>query len=558
MALSDIARRVAEEYNLSDVEVRKNVNEFIAQLSAYYPSNKIHELKSNIKIGEGLKNCNTNISQIPTYVTSVPNGTEKGLYLATDLGGTNFRVCSIKLNGDTTFNFAQYKVPIPQELMVAKTGKELFSFLARQIEIFLKEHHKDEFAANIRRRQTLSTLEGYRDEHVFLLGFTFSFPINQTSINKGTLMRWTKGFDIPDVVGLDVCELLQCEIDCLRLPIKVAALVNDTVGTLMARSYSSPGKKKTLLGAIFGTGTNGAYMEKLCKITKPMEVEYDRSSGEMVINVEWGSFDNDLRVLPNTPYDIILDKNSVNPGLQMFEKRVSGLFLGEILRITLLQLVENPSVPLFHTENSSSNDFRSTTNIDAKSPLFQKWALDSSFLSIAEGDNSIGLHVLRREIESSLGVSAPSIEDARAVKVISNAIAKRAARLAGVAIASIVVHSGRLSQSGHTSSIPSAADIWSDLIDLNLGSAASGMFGKICHMVGLKIDDEEDVIDIGVDGSLVEYYPRFEEYLREALQAIDEIGVEGERKIFIGIAKDGSGVGAALTAHGTRNLHFRN
>ena len=33
------------------------------------------------------------------------------------------------------------------------------------------------------------------------LGFTFSFPVMQTSINSGNLVRWTKGFDIDDAVG---------------------------------------------------------------------------------------------------------------------------------------------------------------------------------------------------------------------------------------------------------------------------------------------------------------------------------------------------------------------
>ena len=60
--------------------------------------------------------------------------------------------------------------------------------------------------------------------------------------------------------------------------------------------------------------------------------------------------------------------------------------------------------------------------------------------------------------------------------------------------------------------------------------------------------NEDDVVDIGVDGSLVEFYPNFEEYIREALREIPEIGARGEKRIRIGIAKDGSGVGAALIA----------
>jgi hexokinase len=478
--------------------------------------------------------------------------------LAVDLGGTNFRVCSIQLHGDTTFSLTQSKVPIPKELMVAKTGRELFAFLAKQIEKFLKVHHEDHFEKHIRRRQTVSTPEGYRDEHVFRLGFTFSFPVHQVGINKGTLIRWTKGFNIPDVIGQDVCALLQEEIDRLRLPVKVAALVNDTVGTLMSRAYTSPGKASTLLGAIFGTGTNGAYVERLSKITKTLEGDYDSSTGEMVVNTEWGSFDNELSVLPTTIYDKKLDHDSVNPGIQMFEKRVSGMFLGEILRIALLSILENKSVSLFRDVNSSENDYRSTTTIAENSPLYKQWAVDSSILSIAEGDSSAGLRVLRQEMDRQLGVSAASIEDAQAVKEIAHAIGKRAARLAGVAIAAIVLHTGRLNAA--TDGIKSSSDIADNIKNFHIVDAAKDTASKLASAASTTTFTptattesdgtvaEEDIIDIGVDGSLVEFYPGFEDYVRDALRVADSIGAEGEKRIRIGIAKDGSGVGAALIA----------
>ena len=488
------------------------------------------------------------MSQIPTYVTGVPNGTEKGLYMAVDLGGTNFRVCSIQLNGDTTFNITQSKVAIPKDKMVAEKAEDLFKFLAKQIQEFLKVHHNDHFEAHIKRRQTFSTPEGYKDEHIFRLGFTFSFPVHQIGINRGTLIRWTKGFDIPDAVGKDVCALLQEQIDVLQLPVKVQALVNDTVGTLMARSYTSPGKTGTLLGAIFGTGTNGAYVEKLSKITKPMEGDFDDSTGEMVVNTEWGSFDNTMKVLPNTIYDEQLDKDSVNPGIQMFEKRVSGMFLGEILRLVLVNLVKSPTIPLFRDDNSSHNDYHSTTTIDEQSPLFIQWGIDSSILSVAEADNTVGLRVLRQEISKSLGVSAPSIEDAQAVKEISHAIAKRAARLAGVAIGAIVLQTGRLNPGA--SSVPgpkSTSAIVQDVTNLKIAEAATATANKLADTAGLAVNEEE-IVDIGVDGSLVEFYPGFEDEIREALRATEGIGAIGERRIRIGIAKDGSGVGAALIA----------
>ncbi|KAI1400649.1 hypothetical protein F4819DRAFT_509169 [Hypoxylon fuscum] len=488
MALAEETKRLTAHFEYTDEDVNKGVQEFLRQMN------------------EGLQQDGTSLSQIPTYVTGVPNGTEKGLYLAVDLGGTNFRVCSIHLNGDTTFNLTYSKVAIPKELMVAKQANELFGFLAKQIELFLRTHHEDHFEAHIRRRQTVSTPEGYRDEQIFRLGFTFSFPVKQVGINKGTLMRWTKGFDIPDAVGKDVCALLQQEIDILRLPVKVAALVNDTVGTLMARSYTSPGKTSTLLGAIFGTGTNGAYVENINNIKKPVEGDYDKSTGLMVINTEWGSFDNQLNVLPNTSYDIELDQKSVNPGIQIFEKRVSGMFLGEIVRLVIVDMLKDPKIALFRDENSSHNDWKSTTTIAPESGVFKQWGIDSSIMSIAAADNTPDLSSLRQELEKQLHVYAASLEDAQTFKSVAYAVGRRAARLSAVALGAIVLQSGKLKESA------------------------------------------DEPVDIGVDGSLVEHYPFFRDMIYEALSAVDGIGPEGAKRIRIGIAKDGSGVGAALIA----------
>lgn len=503
MSLLEEAKKVAAEFEYSSNDVNKGVKEFVRQMD------------------EGLQQTGTSMSQIPTYVTAVPNGTEKGLYLAVDLGGTNFRVCSVQLNGDTTFSLTQSKVAIPRDLMTAKTASELFSFLAKQIEIFLRTHHNDHFEAHQQRRR-----DGIETEDIFQLGFTFSFPVQQIGINRGKLIRWTKGFDIDDAIGKDVCELLQNEIDALNLPVKVAALVNDTVGTLMARSYTSPGKTGTLLGSIFGTGTNGAYVERLERVKKLASItdasDYDKSTGNMIVNTEWGSFDNQMSVLPDTPYDRSLDAGSVNPGIQMFEKRVSGMFLGEILRHAILGLLENPQCQLFRDENSSSNDVHSTTTIADDSPLYKPWGIDTSFLSIVHEDQSHGYRITRQALSRDLGVDAASIEDAEAVKILVAAIGKRSARLSAVAIAAVVLSTGSIDDPTEGHIVPGQQHTEMDA-------------------------SEENVVDIGVDGSLVEYYPGFEEYIREALREVQGIG-EKERRVRIGIAKDGSGVGAALIA----------
>jgi hexokinase len=59
MALAAEAKRVAAEFESTDADVRRWVDEFITELN------------------EGLAKNGTTMSQIPTYVTAVPNGTEK-------------------------------------------------------------------------------------------------------------------------------------------------------------------------------------------------------------------------------------------------------------------------------------------------------------------------------------------------------------------------------------------------------------------------------------------------------------------------------------------------
>ncbi|KAL4805818.1 hexokinase-domain-containing protein [Aspergillus unguis] len=476
MSLVEEAVRIAQQFEYSPDEVQRGVKEYIRE------------------IDEGLSQEGSTLSQIPTFVTSVPNGTEKGLYLAVDLGGTNFRVCSIDLHGNHTFSLTQSKIMIPREMMTSGSSKELFLFLARQIESFLRIHHNEHFEAHLKRKIAA------REEDLFDLGFTFSFPVRQLGINKGTLIRWTKGFDIPDAVGQDVCALLQDAIDELNLPVRVAALVNDTVGTLMARSYTSPGETGTFLGAIFGTGTNGAYLEKLNRVTKMENIEhsdYDKSTGEMIINAEWGSFDNHLSVLPNTKYDRQLDADSNNPGIQMFEKRVSGMFLGEILRLVLLDLHNNKNLGLFQPTKSSD------VFIPESSSLYRQWGVDTSLLSIVEADKSKNFDEIKSALKDHLKIERASDSDCKAVQTIVHAIGKRAARLSSVPVAATLISTGKL---------------------------------------------KEDLVDIGVDGSLVEFYPNFEGYLREALREVPEVGAAGDKKIRIGISKDGSGVGAALIA----------
>ncbi|KAA8917357.1 hypothetical protein TRICI_000469 [Trichomonascus ciferrii] len=411
---------------------------------------------------------------IPTFVTSVPTGREQGTFLAIDLGGTNVRVCSVKLNGDSTYDIQQEKAAVPHELMVGHSI-EFFDYMAAQLEAFLKKHHGEHLAR-----------EG---EERFKMGFTFSFPVDQTSLNRGTLIRWTKGFDIKDAVGQDVCLLLQNAIDRRKLPVHVAALVNDTVGTLMSRSYTKAREGHTLVGCIFGTGTNGAYSERIKAIPK-----FDRAAHPevtqkiMVINTEWGSFDNRLLKIPSTRFDVALNELTPNRGYHMFEKRISGMFLGELLRLVLAELRDSG---LLFSDQGNGNG-----------KLDTPWSLDTSVPSLIDGDVSSGLVETERIVQTYLGFTTSADERAQ-IQRLAKAIGRRSARLSSIPLAGLILHTKAM-------------------------------------------EKFEGDVDIGADGSVVQFYPNFEKMVREALVAT--LGPDAASRVCLGIAKDGSGVGAALCA----------
>jgi hexokinase len=428
------------------------------------------------------KQSRENMPMIPTYVTAIPTGKEKGLYLAADLGGTNFRVCSVKLNGDHTFKLEQSKARIPDELMKESTAEDLFAHLARKVKNFLDEFHSDlgDEADNLK------------------LGFTFSFPVEQTALNRGTLIRWTKGFDLPDCVDKDVVELFQNHLDKLGVKVHIAALANDTVGTLLSRAYSNDSQKtnaNTIIGCIFGTGTNGAYLEKVANIPKLTTHQIPKGATKMVINTEWGSFDNTLKVLPRSKYDDILDAETSNKGYHLFEKRISGMFLGELLRIILFELFE---------EGLIFQDLYKARGGSLPHRLTEPWQLSSEVLSYLQIDDSTDLKMSGLILENVLRLPT-TIEERLVIQKITQTVASRAAFLSAIPLAAIATR------------------------------------------VQEQYRNDDKDFEVGCDGSVVEFYPGFQDLIKTALAWIDPLkGLN--KKIHIRIAKDGSGVGAALCA----------
>ncbi|TRY63078.1 hypothetical protein TCAL_11505 [Tigriopus californicus] len=252
---------------------------------------------------------------LPTFVRHMPSGKEQGKYLALDLGGTNFRVMVVELLGSPQKQplITVRKYPIPVAVM-SGSGEELFDHIALCMLRFLSEIqlHPENMA----------------------LGFTFSFPCEQSKLNSATLTQWTKGFSCSGMVGEDVCALLRRSLDKQGLGgIKVCALLNDTTGCLLSCSLR---ESRCQVGLIVGTGCNACYVEN-CRNIKAIPGELE---GDMIVNTEWGAFGEKGEMdFIRTKWDRVVDQASINPGQQIFEKMISGMYLGALVRQVLLELV---------------------------------------------------------------------------------------------------------------------------------------------------------------------------------------------------------------------------
>jgi hexokinase len=164
---------------------------------------------------------------------------------------------------------------------------------------------------------------------------------------------------------------------------------------------------------------------------------------------------------------------------------ISGLYLGEIFRLVLVDLHENKGCKVFHNQDISR--------------LKKPYSLDASFLSLIEEDPFENLTETGELLHRALGIQAnkPELELCRR---LAELIGTRAARLSACGVAAICKKK-------------------------NIQS---------CH--------------VGADGSVFNKYPHFKARGATALREILDWPQGQPDPIEIRAAEDGSGVGAALIA----------
>lgn len=130
--------------------------------------------------------------------------------------------------------------------------------------------------------------------------------------------------------------------------IRVNALLNDTVGTMMTGCLAYQAKHPTdrgcIAGVILGTGTNTCYWERIERIEKYKPKSGESKASGMVVNTECGNFGSKAgRIgtdLPMNRFDVELNAHSNNKDFQIYEKQISGMYLGELVRLVIRSAVE--------------------------------------------------------------------------------------------------------------------------------------------------------------------------------------------------------------------------
>jgi hexokinase len=362
----------------ADAVIAQTVARFDAPASALEPIAR----DLTRQMARGLVGEPSSLKMLRTF-TRQPSGRERGRVMVVDWGGTKARAGLIELGGDGSVRTAAEEALTFSEGDKRGAPEPVFDLIARAVG---RVAHAHGVAAAP-------------------LAFVYSYPARLERIDRAVALASTKGWRLKGLEGQDVAALLGAALlRAGRARIRLAAVANDTVATLMRQSYRArgldPGARPADVGLILGTGTN------LAADLGPAGIR----------NLESGNFDGVAAV--ETPYDAALDRelDEPPPGAQRFEKMVSGHYLGEILRRVLRDL--GPRAAREHWA--------------APSALATPFALDGAYLSRIAADHTGGLDDVGALLRA-LGVPSTG-EERHAVRALGAAIARRAARLVGAAL----------------------------------------------------------------------------------------------------------------------------
>lgn len=428
------------------------------------------------------------ICMLPSFNHALPTGKEDGTYLAMDLGGSTFRVALVQLStSEQNIRVVRMVSSRIDENVKQLEGKAFFDWMAEKI-----AHTLDEGPEK----------HGHGPDPL-PMGLSWSFPIDQTSVRSGRLIAMGKGFLCSNgTVGDDLADLITQACRKQNLNVRIDAIVNDSSATLLSRAYMDPSTRMSL---ILGTGTNVAihFPVHAIGIDKfgDRPTEWFAQAKHVIVNTELSMFGGG-GVLPTTRWDDELNRSHIRPDYQPLEYMATGRYLGEIVRLIIVEAVE--SAGLFGGELPASME--------------SSYSFDTAIASCIEQDTSPLLQASSVFLQKHHDFPvAPTSVDMLFLQKISKAVSRRAAAYIATAIHGLWClrneSESPLIPSTPPKSPPSPPAKDQGLESLDSSSSSSS-----------KSRDDSDIsrlqVAIACEGTVINKYPNFRTQCQEYLDLL--------------------------------------
>lgn len=259
------------------------------------------------EMDKGLNGDDSSLAMIDAYVSADVSIKSGESVIVLDAGGTNFRTCLVSFDENrrpVISDFRKVGMPGVKEEV---SKNEFFSILADNVERLIDKSDR--------------------------IGFCFSYAAEITEDHDGIPVVFSKEVKAPEVIGEKLGKNLLAELGSRGYDVskKKVAVVNDTVATLLAAIAECPDDASSYVGFILGTGTNTAYEESARNIVKSGH----SSDKKEIVNVESGCL-----ALPLGDLDEGFLKTTKDPGNYLFEKKISGAYLGPFSAFVIEKAIE--------------------------------------------------------------------------------------------------------------------------------------------------------------------------------------------------------------------------
>ncbi len=158
-------KRVRDALRTYDRTMDDLLHEIQCLLEAPLDSTKLLHMSAKLQDQFAPKLQSSDICMLPSYNDKLPTGSEKGTYLALDVGGSTFRVALVELNGNQTaakkmriVTMKSFKI---DEKVRQRSGTQFFDWMAERIQQAL---------ADPQMKQT-------HDTKSLPMGLAWSFPV---------------------------------------------------------------------------------------------------------------------------------------------------------------------------------------------------------------------------------------------------------------------------------------------------------------------------------------------------------------------------------------------